>query len=155
MSEPTNMDRPLPPYQQSVDELLVALGVDAQWGLREAEDRARLEHYGRNELATEKPVPAWRTFLAQFKDVLVILLLIATAISALLWLIERETTPPYEALAIGSVVMLNAIMGYIQRARAESAVAALRQMAAAHAMVAGAAGCCPPSAGQEPCGPSR
>ena len=65
-------------------------------------------------------MPAWRKFLAQFEDVLVILLLIATAISAALWLYERESALPYEAMAILAVVLLNAIMGYIQESRAES-----------------------------------
>ncbi|MGH7559501.1 MAG: cation-translocating P-type ATPase, partial [Gemmatimonadales bacterium] len=81
------------------------------------------------------PVPAWRQFLAQFQNVLVILLLIATAISAALWLYERDSALPYEAIAILGVVILNAVMGYVQESRAESAVAALRQMAAAHARV--------------------
>src|SRR3712207_489585 len=101
-------------YQQSVDEVLTALGTDARRGLSEAEARSRLERYGRNELTAEKPVPAWRKFLTQFQDVLVILLLIATLISAVLWLYERESALPYEAMAIFAVVLLNAIMGYIQ-----------------------------------------
>ena len=99
------------------------------------EARARLERYGKNELTAEKPVPAWRKFLAQFQDVLVILLLIATVISAGLWLYERESALPYEAMAIFAVVLLNAVMGYLQQSRAEQAVAALRQMSAAHANV--------------------
>jgi Ca2+-transporting ATPase len=68
------------------------------------------------------------TFLAQFRDVLVILLLVATAISTGLWLYEREAALPYEAVAIFVVVLLNATMGYIQESRAETAVAALRAM---------------------------
>ena len=63
------------------------------------------------------------------------LLLIASAISAALWLFERDAALPYEAMAIFAVVLLNAVMGYIQQARAEQAVAALRQMSAAHATV--------------------
>ena len=122
-------------YQQSVGEVLTALGTDERRGLSEAEARARLERYGRNELTAEKPVPAWRKFLSQFQDVLVILLLIATTISAGLWLFERESALPYEAIAIFAVVLLNAVMGYIQESRAEEAVAALRQMSAAHANV--------------------
>ena len=99
------------PYRQPVDEVLAALGTDARLGLSFAEARARLESYGRNELAAEKPVPAWRKFLAQFQDVLVILLLVATLISGGLWLYERETALPYEAMAILAIVLLNAIIG--------------------------------------------
>src|SRR5688572_3931749 len=122
-------------YQQTVDDVLAALGTDARGGLSEGEARARLEKYGKNELTAEKPVPRWRKFLAQFQDVLVILLLVATVISAVLWLYERESALPYEAMAIFAVVLLNAIMGYVQEARAEQSVAALRQMSAAHANV--------------------
>ena len=77
-------------YQRSVQEVVDALGSDASHGLTDAEARARLARDGPNELASEPPVPAWRKFLAQFQDVLVILLLIATAISAALWVYERD-----------------------------------------------------------------
>ena len=123
------------PYRQTVREVLAALDVDPQRGLSTAEARARLERYGRNELIADRPVPGWRKFLAQFQNALVILLLVATAISAGLWLNTRESALPYEAMAIFSVVLLNAMMGYVQEARAEQAVAALRQMSAAHANV--------------------
>jgi Ca2+-transporting ATPase len=83
----------------------------------------------------EKAGAGVRNFLAQFKNVLVILLLIATAISAALWLIERESPLPYEAMAIFAVVLLNAIIGFVQGARAESAVDALRRMSTARANV--------------------
>ena len=124
-----------PAYQQPIEPLLAALGTDARRGLSESEARARLERHGRNELAAEAPVSTWRKLLAQFQDVLVVLLLVATAISAGLWLYERDAALPYEAIAISAVILLNAVMGYIQESRAESAVAALRQMAAAHARV--------------------
>jgi len=124
-----------PPYQQPVDAVVASLATDAERGLSAVEARTRLERDGPNELTAEEPVPGWRKFLAQFGDVLVILLLIATAISAALWLVERESALPYEAMAILAVVLLNAIMGYIQASRAESAVAALRKMSAAEANV--------------------
>ena len=122
-------------YQQPIEVVVSTLRSDARQGLSDDEARARLEQHGRNELAAEPPVAAWRKFLAQFQDVLVILLLVATAISAGLWVYERDSALPYEAIAISAVVLLNAIMGYIQESRAESAVAALRQMAAAQAHV--------------------
>jgi Ca2+-transporting ATPase len=122
-------------YRQRAEDVLSALAGDARSGLSDGEARTRLERYGRNELQVERGVPAWKKFLAQFKDVLVILLLIATAISAGLWFYERESALPYEAFAIFAVVLLNAILGFIQEARAASAVAALRKMAAAHAHV--------------------
>ena len=123
------------PYRESVDAVVAALGTDAHRGLSREEAGARLQRHGRNELTVDATVPGWRKFLAQFKDALVILLLIATAISAALWWFERESALPYEAIAIFAIVLLNAIMGYIQESRAESAVAALRQMAAAQAKV--------------------
>lgn len=122
-------------YQKHVDEILRILGTDTRRGLSKTEAQARLEKYGRNELAAEEPVPAWKKFLAQFQDVLVILLLVATAVSAGLWVYERESALPYEAMAIFAVVLLNAVMGYVQEARAEEAVAALGKMSAAHANV--------------------
>ena len=124
-----------PPYQNPFDQVLFSLKSDAERGLSQSEARARLERDGRNELEAEKPIPAWRRFLAQFQDALVILLLVAAAISGGLWLAERDSNLPYEALAILAVVLLNAVMGYVLESRAESAVAALRQMAAAQANV--------------------
>ncbi len=125
----------LQPYQQSVEELVAALSSDAVRGLSASEAKTRLERDGRNEIREKPPTPAWRRFLAQFADVLVILLLVAAAISGVLWAIERDSNLPYEALAITAVVLLNAVMGYVQESRAESAVAALRQMVKANAGV--------------------
>jgi P-type Ca2+ transporter type 2C len=122
-------------YRQEVDELVAALQTDRHQGLTGEDARARLERFGPNELAAEPPAPAWRRFLSQFQDVLVILLLIATAVSAGLWAYERDAALPYEAIAIFAVILLNATMGYIQESRAEAAVAALRAMSAADATV--------------------
>src|SRR6185437_2177108 len=88
------------PYRLSVDEALVAFASDTKHGLSESEARERLAKYGKNELEAKQPVPGWKNFLAQFQNVLVVLLLIATAISAGLWLYERDTALPYEAIAI-------------------------------------------------------
>ena len=122
-------------YRQHVDDVVATLRSDAQRGLSDTEARARLAAVGPNELAARPRVARWRRFLAQFQDVLVVLLLIATAISVALWIIERDAPLPYEALAIFAVVLLNATMGYVQESRAEAAVAALRAMSAADAGV--------------------
>jgi P-type Ca2+ transporter type 2C len=122
-------------YRWKVDDVAQALEIDARRGLTADAARLRLERFGPNELASERPPPAWRRFLAQFQDVLVILLLVATVISAGLWAIERDAPLPYEAIAIFAVVLLNAAMGFVQESRAEAAVAALRAMSAADATV--------------------
>src|SRR4029079_19704420 len=90
---------------------------------------------GRNELASEPPLPAWRRFLAPFKDVLVVLLLLARAWCVVVCLYDGYAPLPHEAFAIAAVVLLNAVMGFVQEGRAEAAVAAIREMTAAHATV--------------------
>ena len=117
-------------WRLTAEELAAELATDATRGLTDAEARVRLERTGRNEFAAEKVVPRWRRFLSQFQDVLVILLLIATAISVALWFYERDTSLPYEAIAILAIVLLNATMGFIQESRAEAALAALGKLSA-------------------------
>ncbi len=129
------MSEPAPAYRQGIAEVIADLQTDGQLGLSEREAQSRLGHHGRNELADRPSTPAWRRFVAQFEDVLVLLLLVATAISAGLWLVERDAALPYEAVAIFTVVLLNAAMGFVQESRAEAAVAALRAMSAAMARV--------------------
>jgi magnesium-transporting ATPase (P-type) len=123
------------PHQQSAETVIAGLGSDARLGLGESEARARLERHGRNELAEARAVPGWRRLLAHFANVLSALLLFAAAVSFALWLIERDSALPYEAIAIFAIVVLNVVMGHIQESRAESAVNALRRMAAAQARV--------------------
>jgi len=122
-------------YQQPMEAVIAGLGSDATQGLTSEEARRRLAQNGANELQAETPIPAWRKFLAQFQDVLIMLLLIAAAISLLVWLYERDELLPYEALVIFAIVLFNGILGYVQEARAERSVAALRAMAAAAASV--------------------
>jgi Ca2+-transporting ATPase len=124
-----------PPYRKSVAEVVTELSSDGVQGLSTHEALARLGRYGKNELAAEKPVPWWRKFLRQFQDKLVLLLLGATAISAGLWFFERDSALPYEAIAIFAIVLLNAVMGYVQTSRAEQAIASLRAMSPPEATV--------------------
>jgi P-type Ca2+ transporter type 2C len=125
----------LEPYRCSADSVLAALESDLGLGLSSTQARERLVRYGRNELTPERPVAAWRKLLAQFGNPLTLLLVVAALISAGLWVYERESALPYEGLTILAVVLLNAVMGYVQEAKAEQAVAALKQMSAARASV--------------------
>jgi len=104
-------------FQQPTDVVIAALNSDMSHGLTTVEAHRRHRQYGANELDAEPPIPAWRTFLAQFQNVLVIVLLIAAAISLVVWLYEREQALPYEAIVIVAIVLLNGILGFIQEAR--------------------------------------
>jgi Ca2+-transporting ATPase len=123
------------PYRQTVDDVLTALGADPRSGLSRKEAQERFRRYGPNELPAEQPAPWWRKFLAQFADMLVILLIVACIISAGVWLHDRDTALPYEAIAIFAIVLLNALIGYVQQARAEHALAALHKLSATQARV--------------------
>ncbi|MBE2238842.1 MAG: cation-translocating P-type ATPase [Caldilineaceae bacterium] len=104
-------------------------------GLSDAEAQRRLAAYGPNELASEPPIPRWRRLLAQFTNVLVLLLLAATVISVIAWVLEGAEGLPYEAFAIIAIVIVNALIGFFQEERAEDAVAALKKMTTATAVV--------------------
>ncbi len=106
------------------------LGTDPGTGLTSAEAAERLERFGPNALEPEAEVPAWRKLLAQFADPLVYLLLAAVAISLVTWVIEGAHGVPFEAVVIAAILIANAVLGYVQEARAEEAVAALQRMAA-------------------------
>lgn len=123
------------PHIRTADEVLAEFRTDARRGLAGQEAEERLRQAGPNALAEEAPVPAWKKFLAQFANVLVALLVAAALVSAGLWLYERDSALPFEAMAIFAIVILNAVMGYLQESRAEQAVAALQKMSAARATV--------------------
>ena len=127
------------PSLADAQAVAASLGVDPNTGLSQAEAERRLAQYGPNELASAPPVPKWKKFLAQFKDPLVYLLLAATGISLVAWFIERaNATPgaeggealPFDAIVIVLILIVNAVLGYIQESKAEEAVEALSQMTA-------------------------
>lgn len=130
------------PSVLEANQVCRALEVDPSQGLDEQEAARRLERFGPNELAGPPPVPAWRKFLQQFKDPLVYLLLAATAISLVAWIVERSHPSagggeplPFDAIVIVAILLLNAVLGYAQEAKAERAVDALASMTAPHASV--------------------
>jgi Ca2+-transporting ATPase len=126
-----------PPYQQDSLEVLQDLHSDEADGLREDEARQRQAQYGPNELQAAPEEPWWRRLLEQFQDTLVLILLVATVISFVEWWLQdpRETPLPYEGIVILAIVILNALLGYFQEARAEQAVAALKNLAAPESTV--------------------
>lgn len=126
---------PLQPYRETTAKVIQALGSNGKEGLATVDVQARLQTFGKNELPHAPPVPAWRKLLAQFQNPLTILLLAATVISFIAWLIERDAPVPYETITILAIVILNAALGYIQENRAEQAIAALQAMSAPTAHV--------------------
>ena len=129
----------LDPSLAEAQTVAQSLGVNLNTGLSQAEAQRRLEQYGPNELASAPPVPKWKKFLEQFKDPLVYLLLAATGISLIAWFIEKANTVagaeggealPFDAIVIVLILIVNAVLGYIQESKAEQAVEALSQMTA-------------------------
>ncbi|MDW8270290.1 MAG: HAD-IC family P-type ATPase, partial [Anaerolineae bacterium] len=111
----------------SVETTLAHL-QSASTGLTSAEAARRLAAYGPNELQAVRRISPWSILLEQFKNVLIIILLIATALSIVLG-------HGIEAIAITVIVLFAVLLGFMQEYRAERAIEALRQMAAPTATV--------------------
>lgn len=107
-------------YQDPTQDVLKKLDV-TQDGLTERQAEDRLQKYGKNELAGEKRTTILQKFINQFKDLMIIILLIATVISLLI----GEAS---DALIIFLVVVLNAAFGVFQESKAENAIDALQEM---------------------------
>ena len=131
MSSPAAAD----PWRRDATDVAADLGTDLDDGLCSPEAAARLERFGPNVLDPAEQVPSWRKLLGQFADPLIYLLLAAAAVSVVAWVAEGADGIPYEAIVIGVIVVLNGVLGFVQEARAEQAVAALQRMAAATAAV--------------------
>ena len=115
-------------YVQTPEELIAGLNTSAD-GLSSAEAAARLEKYGPNKLKdAEKPTLLQR-FIEQLKDPMLIILMIAAAVSAVTNFISGESFA--EVFIILIVVLLNAILGVFQESKAEAAIEALQTMTAA------------------------
>ncbi len=112
----------------SVEETAAALGVDPIVGLSSGEAAQRLAEGGANELERVRRTSPWAVLLSQFKNLLIIILLIATALSAFLG-------HGVEAVAVAVIVLFAVLLGFVQEFRAERAVEALREMAAPNATV--------------------
>ena len=117
----------IPIYQQPVSTIYQALQTDDH-GLSEATVQERLAQNGKNALNQQKTTSLLQKFIAQFKDFMIIVLLVAALIAGL-------TGEVVDAIIILIVVVLNAIFGVFQEAKAEEAINALKEMSAPNATV--------------------
>jgi len=115
-------------HAESATVAAADIGVDPAAGLTSTEAQRRLAAHGANEIAGKPPRPAWRKFLDQFKNFLVIVLLGAAVLAGAVGDIK-------DAIVIAVVVLLNATLGFYQEHRAEAALAALKDMLAPEARV--------------------
>ena len=117
-------------YQQSEQEVLTALHVDSTKGLSSQEVKTRLDQYGPNTLESKEQTTWLQKFINQFKDFMIIVLIIAAVVS---WLVSHELS---DMIVILVVVLLNALMGVFQENKAEEAINSLKKMAspAAHVL---------------------
>ena len=122
-----------------------ALGVNVETGLSAQEAASRLASNGPNELRSAPRAPAWQRVLAQFQDPLIYLLLAAVVVALVAWWVEGVGAGassgtagrgwPVDAIVIAAVLLLNGLIGHVQEAKAQNAVAALAKMTAATAAV--------------------
>lgn len=107
-------------HMKSAMEILEALETTAE-GLSAASASERLARYGKNELTAKRRIPKWIMFLAQFKDVLVVLLMVAAGMSFLIGNIN-------DALIMSVIVLVNAFIGYYQENKAENIMDSLKKL---------------------------
>jgi magnesium-transporting ATPase (P-type) len=124
---PTDTATPRPPHTLEVADVEAAFDSGAG-GLSAAEARDRLERYGPNEFAQERPTRWWRLLLHQFRDPLIYILLAAAVVTLAL----REYS---DAAVILAVLLINAAIGFVQEVRAQRAMRALAAMSAPRAEV--------------------
>ena len=109
-------------HRTTAEQALQELGADAERGLDAGRARLLLGEHGPNELVERAAKSPWRMLLAQFTETMVVILLIAALVSGLLGKLT-------ETIAILAIVLMFAILGFVQEYRAERAMAALKQMA--------------------------
>lgn len=112
---------PVPWHHLEVEAVVARLESDAKAGLSETEAGRRLREHGRNEIRRVETTAWYRVFARQFTNALILILLVAAGISAGL----GDLT---DALAIGAIVLLNGVLGFLQEWKTERAVAALQRM---------------------------
>ncbi len=117
------------------DEVLAKLNVSVESGLSDERVTALTQEFGENKLQEKKKKGVIAKFFEQFKDVMIIILLLAAAVSFAIAIIEENPSELFEPALILLIVVLNALMGVIQENKAEKALDALKNMSAPHARV--------------------
>ncbi len=112
----------------SLESVIDSLKTNIETGLTEKEVKERLAVYGENKLREAEKEPMWKKLLEQFKDIMVVILIIAAVISGFLGDV-------IESVIILAIVIINAVLGVYQEGKAEQAVEALQKMSAPHARV--------------------
>lgn len=117
-----------PAHLLEVEPLARQLQTDIKTGLTSDEAQMRLTRDGPNELVTQPPVPVWKHFWAQFQDPLVYLLLAAVAITLGIWLLGDRSEWPIDAVVIVAIMLINAVLGFLQETRSQRAAEALAKL---------------------------
>ena len=123
------------PHNTPQEDLLKELRTSLEAGLSSQEAQQRLGQYGENKLAEKKKKTNLQGFLEQFKDAMIIILLLAAAVSFVVACFGHDPMEFFEPLLILLIVVLNAVLGMVQEAKAEKALDALKSMSAPHARV--------------------
>ena len=122
-------------YSEKKEAVVKQLESDTVKGLDSAEAARRQEQYGKNKLKEKKSKTNFQRFADQFKDVMILILIVAAVISFVIACIEGEAKEFFEPVLILLIVIINAIMGVVQESKAEKALEALKNMSAPHARV--------------------
>ena len=122
-------------YNASKQMALKELASDEERGLTEEQAAERLDEVGPNKLKEKKKKTNLQRFADQFKDVMILILLAAAAVSFVVACVEKNPREFFEPLLILLIVVLNAFMGMLQESKAEKALEALKGMSAPHARV--------------------
>lgn len=122
-------------HHETKESVIQEFDPDPSLGLSVEQVNENLALYGKNKLDEKKNKNNFQRFIDQFKDVMILILLAAAAISFVIACTTGESKEFFEPFLILLIVVLNAIMGVMQESKAEKALDALKNLSAPHALV--------------------
>ncbi|MBR6767347.1 MAG: HAD-IC family P-type ATPase, partial [Clostridia bacterium] len=122
-------------HNVSAEKIVQELHSDIERGLNENQVQEKRAKYGDNRLREKKKKTQFQRFMDQFKDVMILILLTAAAVSFVIACVEGNPKEFFEPLLILLIVVVNAIIGVMQESKAEKALDALKNLSAPHARV--------------------